>query len=307
MKAWAIYSRLVLTTVCWAAVFHVAKFTVAAASPAAVVAWRFMLAAAILVPVVWYRERLPWQALRRNALPLLAMSAIGIFGFNIATFYGLRSTSATNAAMIMALNPAMTAVLAALVGRERVSRHQIAGLVLGIAGVMVVVSHGSWQAIATLSFSGGDLLMLLASFCWACYPVIPKRFISGMSPMQITASTIAGGAFLMALFALRAAPDFMDAPSGPVVAGIAFMGVFGTVLAYIWWNQGVKALGAPAVAGFINLVPMLTAGFGLMLGQPVSWAQACGAILVVTGVLYPSLAPALRLRWAAPAKSWSRG
>lgn len=292
MQSRAIYLKLVLTTLFWAAVFHVGKFAVALASPPTVSAWRFLLAALILLPIVLRREGLPWTALRRNALPLLAMSAIGVFGFNISTFYGLRSTSAVNAALIMALNPALTTIMAALIGREAVSARQLSGLLIGIAGVAVVVSKGSWQALAGLSFSRGDLLMLLASLCWACYPVIPKRFVKGMSTMQVTASTVAGGAALMVLFALAAAPDFTAAPSLPLAAGIAFMGVLGTALAYLWWNQGVQALGAPAVAGFINLVPMSAALIGLLIGEQVSWAQGCGALLVVSGVAYASMRPA---------------
>lgn len=292
MQAPGIYTKLVLTTICWAAVFHVGKFVVTTVSPPTVTAWRFLLAAAILLPLVQRRERMPWAALRRNALPLLAMSAIGVFGFNISTFYGLRSTSAVNAALIMALNPALTTILAALVGRERISGRQVAGLLMGIAGVAVVVSKGSWHALAGLAFSRGDLLILLATLCWACYPVIPKRFITGMSSMQITASTIAGGAALMALFAIGIAPDFTARPTLPLAAGIVFMAVAGTVAAYLWWNQGIHALGAQSTANFVNLVPLFAAFIGLLLGEPLSWAQACGAVLVVSGVLYSSIRPA---------------
>jgi len=307
MQAQGIYFKLVLTTIFWAAVFHVGKFVVTTVSPPTVTAWRFLLAAAILLPLARRGERMPWTAIRRNALPLLAMSAIGVFGFNISTFYGLRSTSAVNAALIMALNPALTTILAALIGRERISMRQGTGLLMGIAGVAVVVSKGSWHALAGMSFSQGDLLILLASLCWAFYPVIPKRFIKGLSSMQVTASTIAGGAALMALFALDVAPDFTAVPALPVATGILFMGVAGTVVAYLWWNQGIQALGAQSVANFINLVPLFAAFIGLLLGEPVSWAQACGAVLVVSGVLYSSIQPASTRRALAQVQLCNRG
>lgn len=283
-----IYLKLVLTTFFWALVFHVGKYAVALMSPLSLGAWRFTVAAAVLVPMVALREGWPLPEVRRNALALATMSTVGVLGFNVSLFYGLRLTSAVNGALIMAFNPALTVVLSALVNRESVSRRQIAGLLLGVAGVMVVVSKGSLHVLAAMSFSAGDLLMLLGSLGWAAYTVIPKRFVHGLSTMQVTGSTIAGGAALMAAFAALTTPDFLEPPSLPIAAAIGFMGLFGSVLAYLWWNQGIQKIGAASAAVFINLVPIFTALIGLLLGQQVSAAQVFGAALVIAGVVCSS-------------------
>jgi drug/metabolite transporter (DMT)-like permease len=283
-----IYVRLVLATIFWAAIFHVGKYAVAVMSPLSVGAWRFIIAAVVLLPVVAMSDGWSLPAIRRNALPLFVMSMVGVFGFNIALFYGLRLTSAVNGALIMAINPALTVLLSSLLHREPVSGRQIAGLLLGLLGVTVVVSKGSWHALAAMSFSTGDLLMLLATSCWAIYSVIPKRFVHGLSSMQVTGGTIVGGATLMGLFAATTTPDFLQAPSLPVAAAIVSMGLFGSVLAYLWWNQGMQKLGVSSVAVFINLVPIFAALIGFMLGQPISAAQLCGAVLVIAGVVCAS-------------------
>lgn len=293
------YLKLTLTTLFWAAVFHAGKYAVALMSPLSLGAWRFLLAAAVLLPLVAWRDGWPLPALRRNALTLLAMSAVGVFGFNVSLFYGLRLTSAVNGALIMALNPALTVVLSALLNREPIAPRQAIGLTLGLAGVIVVVSKGSWQALTALSFSAGDLLVFLGSLGWAAYTVIPKRFVHGLSTMQVTGSTIAGGAAMMATCAAAATPDFLARPALPVAAAIAFMGLFGSVLAYLWWNQGIQQLGAASGAVFINLVPIFAALIGLLLGQSVSAAQLGGAALVIAGVLCSS--GALRAILARPA------
>lgn len=280
-----VYLKLVLTTFFWALVFHIGKYAVALMSPLSVGAWRFAVATAVLLPMVALREGWPLPAVRRNALALLVMSAVGVFGFNVSLFYGLRLTSAVNGALIMAFNPALTVVLSALLNRESVSRRQLVGLLLGMVGVIVVVSKGSWHMLAAMSFSAGDLLVLLGSLGWAIYTVIPKRFVRGLSTMQVTGSTIAGGAALLAVFAALTTSDFLAPPSLPVAAAIAFMGLFGSVLAYLWWNQGIQKIGAASAAVFINLVPIFAALIGLLLGQQVSAAQLCGAALVIAGVL----------------------
>ena len=288
MSSTGIYLRLVLVTFFWAAVFHIGKHAVAVVSPLFASAWRFTIAAAVLVPIIAMREGWPLAPLRRSAFGLLVMSAVGVFGFNVSLFYGLRMTSAVNGALIMGFTPALTALLSALVNRESLSRQQLIGMALGIAGVVVVVSKGSLHTLAAMSFSAGDLLVMLASLCFAVYPIIPKRFVHGMSAMQTTGASIAGGAALMAALATMAAPDFLTPPPMPIAVGIAFMGIFGSAIAYLWWNQAVQRMGATSVAVFLNLVPIFTALIGVLLGQAISIAQLCGAALVITGVLYSS-------------------
>jgi drug/metabolite transporter (DMT)-like permease len=288
MSSAGIYLRLVLVTIFWAAVFHIGKYAVEVVTPLFASAWRFTIAAAILLPIITMREGWSLAALRRSGFGLLVMSAVGVFGFNVSLFYGLRMTSAVNGALIMGFTPALTAAMSALVNRESLSRQQLVGMTLGIAGVVVVVSKGSWHTLAAMSFSGGDLLVMLASLCFAIYPIIPKRFVHGMSAMQTTGGSIAGGAALMAAFAMAAAPDFLTPPPMPVAVGIAFMGLFGSAIAYLWWNQAVQRMGATSVAVFLNLVPIFAALIGVLLGQTISIAQLCGAALVITGVLYSS-------------------
>jgi drug/metabolite transporter (DMT)-like permease len=288
MNNTGVYIKLLLTTFFWAAVFHIGKYLVALVSPLYAGAWRFVLAAAILVPLIAVREGWSFSSLRSNAFGLSVMSIVGVFGFNACLFYGLQHTSAVNGALIMGFNPALTVLMSALINRDPITRKQVIGLLLGIIGVVFVVSKGSWHTLASMSFSSGDLLILLASLCWAIYPVIPKRFVKGMSTLQITGSTIAGGAAVMALFASAATPNFYAIPSVPVAAGIVFMGVFGSVLAYLWWNQGVQKLGAAPIAIFINTVPVFTALIGVALGQTITTAQLYGAALVIGGVLYSS-------------------
>ncbi|QAU33046.1 DMT family transporter [Janthinobacterium sp. 17J80-10] len=302
MSASGIYVRLVLVALFWASVFQIGKYAVEVVSPLFAASWRFMIAAAVLVPIIAMREGWSLSALRRSAFGLLVMSAIGVFGFNVSLFYGLRMTSAVNGALIMGFTPALTAVLSTLVNRESLSRQQVVGMALGIAGVVVVVSKGSWHALAAMSLSTGDLLVMVGSLCFAIYPIIPKRFVHGMSALQTTGASIAGGAALMAAFAMMAAPDFLTPPPLPIAAGIAFMGLFGSAVAYLWWNQAVQHMGATSVAVFLNLVPIFTALIGVVLGQSISIAQVCGAGLVITGVLYSSG----KLAFFRRPQSWAR-
>lgn len=283
------YLRLVITALCWAGVFHVGQYAVTLMSPLSAAAWRFAIAALIFVPLVAWREGWSWSGIRRNALVLSVMAAVGVFGFNISLFYGLKATSAVNGALIVGINPALTAVLAALVNRQAPRGAQVLGLLLGMSGVAVVVSHGSWATLAGLQLAPGDALVLMGALCWAIYSALPQRFVRGLSPVQVAASTVIGGALLMIGFAAAAAPDFGQLPTAPGWLALAFMGVFGSVLAYLWWNDGIKVVGPTQAAICMNFVPLFAALIGVARGQHLLPSQLAGAALVIAGVLVSAL------------------
>jgi drug/metabolite transporter (DMT)-like permease len=280
-----VYLQLLLTALCWGALFHVGRYAVSLMSPLAAAAWRFALAGLIFVPLIAWREGWSFAGIRRHALVLGVMSVVGVFGFNAGLFFGLQATSAVNGALIVAVAPALTTVLAAVVHRRRPHMWQVLGLLLGMAGVAVVVSHGSWTLLRHLRLSHGDALVLMAAACWSVYSVLPQRFIRGLSPMQISGSTIIGGAVLMIVLAGATSPDFMQLPPVNGQLAIVFMAVFGSVLAYVWWNDGVKTVGAAQAAVFMNFVPVFAALIGVLRGEHLAGAQVLGAVLVIAGVL----------------------
>ena len=80
-------------------------------------------------------------------------------------------------------------------------------------------------------------------------------------------------------------------PPVGVIAAIVAMSLCGSVLAYIWWNDGVRQVGAGMAAIFMNLVPIFAALIGVVLGQPVTLAQMLGAVFVVGGVWLATTQP----------------
>ncbi|HEX9139108.1 MAG TPA: DMT family transporter [Steroidobacteraceae bacterium] len=279
-----IYLKLALASLAWAATYHVAKYTVGSLSPLAAMLWRFALAAVVLAPWVAAREGWPAAAVRRNALPLLAMGLVGAIGFNLGMFYGLRATSAVNASLIMGLAPSLTMACATLLTGRRPGVRLLLGLLLGLSGVATVVSGGSWRVLRALEFSRGDLLMLGGTLCWAIYSLLPQRFVRDLSPMAITASSLTIAAVTMLVLGVTATPEALQWP-GPALGAVLFMGLVATALAYLWWIEGVAKLGAVRTAVFSNLTPVFTALIAVMLGQTLLWAQCVGAVLVIGGLI----------------------
>ncbi len=278
------YVRLTLTAAIWGSLYPLGAYVVRSMPPSAVGAWRYGIAGLLLLPIVQRREGWSLQGLRRNALPLLGMAATGVFAFNLALFYGLKSTTALNSALIMALAPALTTVLSAALRRSPIAPRQWLGLGCGVAGVACIASGGSWHALATLHFARGDLLMMLAVCAWALYTLIPEHWVRNLSPLQATAASSLAGAAGLAAFALQGGVGAVRIPSPALAVALAYMAVIGTVLALSWWNAGVVRLGAARAILFMNLVPVSAAIVSMCLGQPLALADLYGALLVITGV-----------------------
>ncbi|WP_293931527.1 DMT family transporter [Iodobacter sp.] len=286
------YIKLTLTVFFWGAVFHIGKYAVQFLSPMVIGSWRFILAGMMLFIFVSLREKWDISALRANYRPLLAMSVIGIMGVNFSLFYGLKLTSAINAGLIMALSPILTAILTAYFQKESLHRQQLLAMLLSFFGVVIVISGGSLQAILDLHFALGDALVFIASFSWALYSAIPKRFVHGVSPLHITTVTIMAGAVLMTAFAASISNDFYTLPDWNVMLAIGMMAFFCTVLAFVWWNEGLRKIGPAQGAIFMNLAPIFATLISIALGQSPSLPQFIGMILIISGVVYNSRKPA---------------
>ncbi|WP_248928458.1 DMT family transporter [Paenibacillus hamazuiensis] len=280
------YILLLLVTVFIGASFNLAAFAVNYFSAPAAAAWRFGLAALLILVLLLAKERMNLAALRSNWPMFVLLGIIGIFGFNMLFFEGMKTTSPLNGSLIMATNPLVTALLARYILKDAITVRQGAGIVISLLGVLLVITRGSWQVISTLSFTSGDLLILGGNLCWALYAVLNRRFIRGASGLATTAYTMTVGAICLILFS-AGSPGPLPLPAIPAAAwgAIAFMAVFTSVLGYLWWNEGIAEIGVSRTSIFFNVVPLVTMLLSLLSGTKVTGVQLLGTAMVIAGVL----------------------
>ena len=285
MKA-RIYLQLFLFSVFTGATFHVAQYAVHSFSALSAAAWRFGLAGAAMALLLTVREGWKASNWRANGRIYLLMGAVGVFGFNALFFLGMKHTSALNGALIMGTNPLAASLLARLILKDRISARQGAGIALSLVGVVLVLTRGSFDVIATLSFASGDVLILLGNICWALYSVLGRRYLKNVSSLAATTNTmIIGALFLLAVACFDTSPLPLADVSVGAWSAIAFMAFFTSVLGYLFWNRGMAEVGVSRTSIFFNLVPVVTMAISLFLGTPVTGVQVAGAAFVLSGVL----------------------
>jgi len=296
-----VYLKLVLTTFFWGGTFVAARFAVGEAPPFFAASCRFLIATLFLIPLAAWQSRregrrFPLPGNFRQLAGLFSLGLTGVFLYNAVFFTGLKLTSASNGALIVAINPLLTAILSALWLRERVRASQAAGLFLSLFGVALVIARGSLAVVTSLSFNRGDLIMLGAPLCWALYSVLGKKVLARFTPLAATAYAALFGALL-----LVPAAFWEHAAAGGPLPGFSWLGwlailqlaLLGTVVGFVWWYQGVQQIGTARAAAFVNLVPLFGAVLAaLILGERLVAAQIWGGLLVVVGVYWGSRQPA---------------
>ncbi|MEJ2406816.1 MAG: DMT family transporter [Candidatus Thiodiazotropha sp.] len=283
MNTGTVYLLVIVATAFWGGNFVLAGPVMADLPPLWAAALRFVIGAgAMYALALWRREPL-LAPFRHRPGAYLLLGLIGIGGFNLLFFYALQSTSSTNAALIMATNPLLTTLIAALILGERPSGRQIAALPLALIGVVVVISGGSLARIAALEVADGDLLMLGADLVWALYNVLARRYMPAASPISNTTLMMGAGALMLLSVAVIDGGRF-NLPSGTASAALLLMALGGTVLAYLFWNTGIAHLGAGRTSLFLNLVPVFAMLSAATVGALPTHIQLTGGVLVICGV-----------------------
>lgn len=296
----AVWSMVAAATFFWGSNFNAARALAEHHLPALTAAGgRFGIAVVIFMLLRCLRDKAESVLGARDMLALAILGLIGVFSFNYAFFTALHTTSALNAALIMALSPLLTTLLSAWLLKTTVQRHQLAGIGIAFVGVALVITGGHLSA---LRVAIGDLWMLYACAAWSVYTVLVKKYAASVPPMQQARWTIAVGSLALLAIAQWQEPPLpvlMQQP--PVIFLIlGYMAVCGTVLAYVFWLRGIQALGPQRAAIAFNLVPVSALLVNLALGTLPAAEQCAGLLLVFAGVMVAS-------GWRPPALKRSQG
>ena len=290
------YVKLALVAVIWGGTFIAGRVVSAEMAATSAALWRYLVASvALLVAMLAMEPRWPALGWRQGAGVLL-LGATGVFAYNLFFMQGLKTITASRGALIIALNPVMTALGAAVFFGDRLGPRRIGGIALALAGAVVVISHGAPGTLLHGALGTGELLLFGCVASWVAYTLLGKRMLRALSPLAASTYAAWAGTALLAVAAVVNG-DGIGVPTLSLAAwtGIAFLGVLGTAVAFVWYYEGVHAIGPAAAAVFINLTPVSAVLLGaLLLGERIDTGTIAGGALVVLGVWILNRAPATR-------------
>jgi len=254
--------------------------------------WRWAVAVAVLAPFALPAIRGKAALIRRHAGILLLLAFTGVALFQSLVYLGLRSTQAVNAVLLNSSLPLFMLLCSWVIEREHASPRQIAGMLISLAGILVILSRGEPGALLQLELHAGDAWILLAMPVWGIYSVLLKRRPPELGGIEfLFVISVAGAVMLLPFVLFQSIQGAVRVASPPEALSVLYMGLFASVLAFICWNRGVAVVGANAAGISIHLLP----AFGtllaiLLLGETFQGFHAAGIATIIAGVLLATLA-----------------
>ncbi len=223
---------------------------------------------------------------------LLALGCFGLSGFAVLYVVAIAHMDAGTAAVIAAIAPVTSGLVAALHG-EKPSKRLLLAVALSVVGAsLAAVDFDSDRQL--LQFRGGEIIFICAQALWAWYSIGCRRAMPNTSPAVVSFATMlpAGVTLFLLWLVLQGLGALPPLPRSVPISDyyiIAFLGICGAALAIVLWNFGVAGLGLVASALHMNLIPAIVVLTAYALGSDPRWEQILGGAVVIAGVLQVQL------------------
>lgn len=273
---------LVLSGVLWGTSFSANKIALNGdADPVLIALLRFIVGTAAILPVVYWMKRLDLKMLVYP--PIIVNSFLNALSFALQNA-GMASTSATNAVLLVNTNVGVVAILAAIFLAEAITPRILAGIFLGLLGVLFISTNGDLSAIYSGTF-WGNVLVLAAGWVWAFYIVLQKKILKPEADvMMVTTAIMADTMLFLIPMTLLFTTNYYISVTGWVA--MLYIGLVCTFAANLLYNAGLKGVKA-SVSSVILLIEVVSGMFFaiLVLAEMPTMVTAMGGALILVSIL----------------------
>lgn len=297
MRSSAVGDLLALAaTVFWAGGFVLARGLAGEVPPLALNFWRWVIAAAVVVPFTVPAVRRDWAAVQQHRRYLLVTAVLGVSVYNTLVYAAGRTTDAVNLSLIGVCSPIVILLLARVFGGEPITVRRLAGIGIAVAGVVVLVTEGSVGRLTSLTLRSGDVWMLAATVVFGVYSILVRRRPKSVSMSSFVGATfVAGTVILLPGYLVEQAVVGGFPATAPVAGGLIYLGVGASVLAFAAWTAAIDRNGAARPAIIYYLIPALTAaGAYTFLNEDLGIVQVVSMALIVGGTALGTSEPSNR-------------
>ena len=280
------YMLLILTMLFWSGNWIFGRMVREEMTPVTFAYWRWLAALILIYPFAFRHLRANQAILFKHWKLLLLFGALGVGGFHAMVYTALSNTTVINASLVNSAMPIAIVCISWVMYRETVTWKQVVGIVTSLVGVVIIVARGNPEVLMNLSINKGDLWAMAAVPVWGLYSVLLRRRPEEMHPMAFLGAIMICGVLLLTPFffweLVTKAPVM---PSRETLIGVAYVAVFASVLAYIFWNRAVDQVGANKAGQFVHLLPVFATGLAvLFLGEALHLYHLAGVALIFAGI-----------------------
>ncbi|MBH9967068.1 DMT family transporter [[Bacillus] enclensis] len=268
----------------WGISFVSTKAVVDKIDPYTLLVLRFAIGALFLLTILVVK-RYPLTLPLRYAPQLIVLAVLGVFVHQVIQATALITIDASAAGWMISFSPVFTVILSVIFLQEKMTPFRTAGMILAIAGVLMVTGAGSGKGV-NFSISIGYVLMLLSTLNWAVYSVLLKRLSIPLPSLLVTFYMSMTGCFLTLPFMIRNRGwENLTLLSQVEWAHILFLGVFVSGIGYWYWGKALEMMDASKVSMFLYLEPLVTLIAAIiLLHEKIMFASILGGVIIILGI-----------------------
>ncbi|MCP4703369.1 MAG: DMT family transporter, partial [candidate division Zixibacteria bacterium] len=275
------------TSLLFAGSFVAGKYTNFDLGPLSTSLLRYIIAVLALSVLIFHYGTKSLIIQKKDIWQMALLGLTGVVGYHYFFFSSLLYTKAANSAIINATNPLFTSTMAAVFLRERLSGKAYFGVGLALFGVLILLTRGNIDFLLSMQFNLGELLMLLAVFCWVIYSLMIKNLLKKYSGFTITYYASLFGTIL--LFSLVPLENFYSAKivlSTASILSLLYMGVFASGIGYYLFNLSLDKIGPTKTASSVySLVPIFVSVLALLFfDETVTLIMLFCTVLIIIGL-----------------------
>ena len=283
------YLLLSITALCWAGNAIVGRLAAGHIPPVTLSFLRWSLAFLVVLPIAWSHLKRDWAAIRGKLGTMVVLSITGIGIFNTLQYWALEYTQALNTLLLQSAGPLFVAVWSLVLLGVRLTLAQACGIVVSLAGVLVILLHGDLTTLKSIEFNKGDLIFTVALVIFGLYSVLTLKRpeIHGLSFVAFTFGCGAACLIPFLIWELLTRPVMQL--TGNNLLMLFYVAVFPSTIAYLCFNRGIQLIGANRAAPFFHVVPVFGSVMAIVfLGERPQLFHIIGFALVLTGVFVAS-------------------
>ncbi|MCG8353729.1 MAG: DMT family transporter [Chloroflexales bacterium] len=276
-----------LTSLLFAGSFIAGKYTTRDLGPLTTSFLRYLVA---LIFLGILAPRFGYSKLRTSPSDIsrfLGLGITGIVGYHYFFFLALRHTEVAHTAIINALSPVVTGLMAALFIRERLTLRNYFGVGLAVMGVLLLLTKGQLSNLLSFDFALGDILMLCSVISWVAYALLVKSLSAHYHGFTITFyATLYGVCMLLLLATGENLYGQLSSISIPSIYAVLYMGIGASGLGYLFYNLSINNIGPTKTSGFVySVVPVFVAVLSwAFFGEPITGVMGLSAVMILGGL-----------------------
>lgn len=280
------YLLLPLTMLFWSGNFIVGRAVNTAVPPIGLAFWRWGVGSILIFGFAWPHLKRDWPAVRRSWGIILLFAILGVTIFNTLVYTGLQYTQAINALLMQSAMPVIIVVMTYLFFRETITLVQALGVGISLACALTIIARGDLQVLVSLSLNAGDALVFTAVVCYAGYSAL-LRLRPAIHPLSFLAVTFIPGTLILLPFYLWETLSGRPMVFDPVtLLAVAYVAIFPSILAYLFFNRGVELVGANRAGLFLHLMPVFGSLMAIVfLGESFRLFHTIGIVLILSGIV----------------------